>query len=112
MFDQIGWSELAVIVVLALFVFGPERLPHLAAEAGKLIRSARTYLRGMTNDLKTELGPELGDLDLASLHPKTFVRNLLEDEHEDDLVDQLAGRPRGARPLAVGEQAPWDPDTT
>lgn len=112
MFDQVGWSELAVILVLALFVFGPERLPHLAAEAGRLVRTAKAHLRGMTDDLKTELGPELGDLDLASLHPKTFVRTLMADEHEDDLVDQLAGRPRAARPLAPGEQAPWDPDTT
>ena len=111
MFDQVGWGELAVLLVLGLFVFGPERLPQMAAEAGRGLRKLRTFAKGMTDDLKTELGPEIGDLDLASLHPKTFVRkHLFEDE---DLVGAAAtpGRP-GQRPLAPSETAPWDPDTT
>ena len=114
MFQQVGWSELTVILLLALFVFGPERLPGLAADAGKGLRSLRRYLKGMTEDLKSELGPEVGDLDLASLHPKAFVQKHLWDDvdEDDELVDQLAGRPRGALPLAPGEPAPWDPDTT
>jgi len=112
-FNQVGWAELTVLLLLALFVFGPERLPGLAAEAGKGLRTVRRYLRGMTDDLKTELGPELGDLDLASLHPKTFVqKHLFDDDEQDDVVDRLAGRPRGTYPLAPGETPPWDPDTT
>ncbi|HEU0101747.1 MAG TPA: sec-independent translocase [Mycobacteriales bacterium] len=115
MFNQLGWPELAVILLLALFVFGPERLPGIAQEAGRGLRQLRQYLRGMTDDLKTELGPEVGDLDLASLHPKTFVKKHLwddEQDDDDDLVDQLSGRPRGSVPLAPGETPPWDPDTT
>ncbi len=115
MFNQLGWPELMVILLLALFVFGPERLPGIAQDVGKGLRQARDYLRGVTDDLKTELGPEMGDLDLASLHPKTFVRQLWEDDEpagDDGLVDRLAGRPRGALPLGPGETPPWDPDTT
>jgi sec-independent protein translocase protein TatB len=108
-FDQVGWGELAVLLVLGLFVFGPERLPGMAAEAGKGLRKLRTFAKGMTDDLKTELGPEIGDLDLASLHPKTFVRkHLFEDE---EVAVGAASRP-GHRPLAPSEPAPWDPDTT
>ena len=112
MFNQLGWPELAVIMLLALFVFGPERLPGLAQDAGKGLRQIRNYLRGLTDDLKTELGPEMGDLDLASLHPKAFVKKHLWDEEDDALVEQLAGRPRGSLPLGPGETPPWDPDTT
>ena len=117
MFNQVGWAELTVLLLLALFVFGPERLPGLAADAGRGLRSLRKYLRGMTDDLRGELGPELGDLDLASLHPKAFVqKHLFEDDddelEQDDVVDRLAGRPRGTYPLAPGELPPWDPDTT
>lgn len=112
MFNQLGWPELAVLLLLGLFVFGPERLPGMAAEAGKGLRQLRTYLRGITDDLKTELGPEVGDLDLASLHPKAFVKKHLWDDEDDALVEQLAGRPRGALPLGPGEMPPWDPDTT
>jgi sec-independent protein translocase protein TatB len=110
-FNQLGWPELSVILILALFVFGPERLPGLAQDAGRGLRQLRNYLRGITDDLKTELGPEMGDLDLASLHPKALVKQMW-DEEDDALVEQLAGRPRGTLPLAPGETPPWDPDTT
>ena len=112
MFDHLGWGEIAVLLVLALFVFGPERLPTLAAEAGRGLRKVRLYMKSMTDDLKTELGPELGDVDLASLNPRTFVaKHLLADDEDDEPV-RRAPRPRAGAPLATGEPAPWDPDTT
>ncbi len=46
MFDQLGWGELTVILLLALFVFGPERLPGLAQDAGRALRQVRDYLKG------------------------------------------------------------------
>lgn len=96
-----------MLLVLGLFVFGPDRLPGLAQDAGRNLRKLRTYLKGMSSDLKTELGPEIGELDLKSLHPKEFVRkHLFEDDVEDMPV--AAGR----RVLVPGEPAPWDPDTT
>jgi sec-independent protein translocase protein TatB len=110
-FNHLGWGEISVLVVLGLFVFGPERLPGMAAEAGRTLRKVRLYVKGLTDDLKTELGPEVGDLDLASLNPKTFVRkHLLED---DETEDDLPPRQRlGYVPLLPSEPAPWDPDTT
>jgi len=117
-FNHLGWGEIAVLLVLALFVFGPERLPGLAADAGRSLRRVRTYVKGMTADLKTELGPELGDVDLASLHPRTFVqKHLLGDEDDEEPVRR---RPTPAPrtpvstpvPAAVDEPAPWDPDAT
>ena len=111
MFDHLGWGEIAVLLVLALFVFGPDRLPGLAADAGRSLRQLRTYLKGMTADLKTELGPELGDVDLASLHPRTFVQKHLLSDDDDEPVQRQRPSRTGA-PLAAGEPAPWDPDTT
>ena len=109
MFDHVGWGEIAVLLVLGLFVFGPERLPGMAAEAGRALRRFRTYAKGMTDDLKTELGPEIGDLDLRSLHPKTFVQKHLLMDDDDEPVPAGAGR---SRPLPPTEAPPWDPDTT
>ena len=105
MFNQVGWLEFAVLLVVGLFVFGPERLPKVAADAGRLLRQLRQMATGVTNDIKAELGPEVGDLDLASLHPKAFVRkHLFEDEPD-------APQPKVA-PLADGERPPYDPDAT
>lgn len=123
MFNQVGWGEIAVIMLLALFVVGPERLPTLAGDAGKGLRKLRIWLKGMTSDLKDELGPDFSDMDLASLHPKTFVKkHLLEDlditEDDKDFWRKPwdSGPDEPARPrasaLAVGETPPWDPDTT
>ena len=110
MLESLGWGEIGVLLVLALFVFGPERLPGMAAEAGRGLRKMRLYVKGMTEDLKTELGPELGDVDLRSLNPRTFIaRNLLGDD--DDPAEDRP-RSRAGTPLPPGEPAPWDPDTT
>jgi len=111
-FSSLGWGELAVLLVLGLFVFGPERLPTMAAEAGKGLRQLRLYVKGMTADLKNELGPELGDVDLASLNPRTFVQKHLFSDEDD--AAPVVERPvlRSGAPLSSGEPAPWDPDTT
>jgi sec-independent protein translocase protein TatB len=95
--------------MIGLFVFGPERLPGIAADAGRTLRKVRTYLKGMTDELKSELGPEVADLDLRSLHPREFVRkHLLEDELDDGPMVPASRQ----RTLLPGEPVPWDPDTT
>ena len=108
MFDQVGWGEMGVLLLLALFVFGPERLPGLAQDAGRALRKARLVLKGMTDDLKADLGPEMGDL--AALHPKKFVESIFADEEPPSSVPP----PSLARAsvLPPGHPAPWDPDTT
>lgn len=104
MIGGLGWAETAVILLLGLFLFGPERLPGLAADAGRLLRKLRVYVKEMGQELKDELGPEVADLDLRSLHPREIVRrNLFEDEPFDE--------PRRTS-LAPGEPVPWDPETT
>ncbi len=108
MLEHLGWPEMTVLLLLALFVFGPERLPGLAADLGRALRKGRKMLAGLTADLKAELGPEVGDLDLASLHPKRLVADLMRDE-DDETVPAPRSVPAA---LAPGERAPWDPDTT
>lgn len=51
----IGTPELIVILVVALIVFGPERLPHIAAQAGKAIRDFRQMSADLTGELNRTL---------------------------------------------------------
>lgn len=104
MFGGLGWPETAVLLLLGLFLFGPERLPGLAADAGKALRKLRLWIKDMSADLREELGPEVADLDLRSLDPREIVRKHL---FEDDPYEE----PRRAT-LAPGEPVPWDPETT
>src|SRR3954466_442157 len=107
MFDHLGWSELIVLAVVGLIVLGPERLPKAAAQAAKMLRELRSMARNATADLKAELGPEMADLDLASLHPRRLVQTALWD---DD--GPRAPATTTLPPLAEGETPPYDSDAT
>src|SRR3954462_1044146 len=105
MFDHLGWSELIVLAVVGLIVLGPERLPKAAAQAAKMLRELRGMARNATADLKAELGPEMADLDLASLHPRRIMQSALWDDEE---VSAPATTVRD--PLSPGETPPYDSD--
>ncbi|HEX3705658.1 MAG TPA: sec-independent translocase [Mycobacteriales bacterium] len=75
MFSNLGLPELLLLAVIGLLVFGPERLPKAAADAGRLIRQLRQMARGAMHEVRTELGPEFADLDVSSLHPRRLVND-------------------------------------
>jgi sec-independent protein translocase protein TatB len=110
---HIGFGEVAVIVVIALFVVGPERLPKLAADAGRMLRQFRTMARNATTQVREELGPEFADVNLSDLNPRTFVRkHLLEDLDDEDVAGGLPTTSPMAQRLTVGERPPYDSDAT
>ena len=53
MFD-IGFWELFLILVLALLIVGPERLPRAARTAGHWFGKARRYVEGVRNEVASE----------------------------------------------------------
>lgn len=59
MFD-VGFSELAVIGVVALIVIGPEELPRVARTAGHLMGRLRRYVADVKSDISREM--EMADL--------------------------------------------------
>jgi len=86
-FDSIGWGEIVVLALAALFIFGPERLPHLAKDAATGLKKVRSAITGIRQQVDESLGddlPELRNLDLRKYHPRTFIRTqLLEDDQPD-----------------------------
>ena len=57
MFD-IGFSEVLLIFVIALVVLGPEKLPRLASQVGRLIGRARAMARQFREQLEEEVNLE------------------------------------------------------
>jgi sec-independent protein translocase protein TatB len=57
MFD-VGLSEMMVILVVALIVIGPERLPKVARTMGLLWGRAQRYINGIKNDISRDLAME------------------------------------------------------
>lgn len=54
-FLGIGPLELLVVLIIALIVVGPERLPEIAQSIGKTLRDLRTMSQGLTSDWQQEL---------------------------------------------------------
>ncbi|WP_374775686.1 sec-independent translocase [Streptomyces sp. NBC_01310] len=82
MFNDIGALELATIVVLAILVFGPDKLPKVIQDVTGVIRKIRAFSDSAKQDIRSELGPEFKDFEFEDLNPKTFIRKQL-GENED-----------------------------
>ncbi|GAA1972534.1 Sec-independent protein translocase protein TatB [Nocardioides panacihumi] len=110
----IGLPELAVIAIVAIFVFGPERLPEFARQAGQFVRRAKQFAEGARDQLRDELGPEYADLELRDLDPRVFVRKQIDAAlAEADAVDVAAARASARQQqLRDGERPPYDADAT
>lgn len=57
MFD-LSIEKILVLVLAALFVLGPERLPAAAAWAGRAIRQVKGFAAGAHEQVRAEMGPE------------------------------------------------------
>ncbi|MFD9412007.1 sec-independent translocase [Streptomyces sp. NPDC059989] len=82
MFNDIGALELVTIVVLAILVFGPDKLPKVIQDVTGVIRKIRAFSDSAKADIRSELGPEFKDFEFEDLNPKTFIRKQLT-ENED-----------------------------
>ena len=132
MFFDISPLEMIALVVIGVIIFGPERLPKLAADTARFLRRFREFSQGAREDIRRELGPEFSDFRFEDLNPKSFVRrNLLGD---DDLGfdlkdfpelkdlpdlqdfrfdDRPTAKARDSGPrLEAGERPPFDVDAT
>ena len=83
MFD-LSPFKLLVLAVVALVIFGPNELPKLASQAGRMLRELRKIAEGAKADLQEGLGPEFSNFDLDDLNPRRFVlKHLLDDINGD-----------------------------
>jgi len=119
---DLSFFKLLTLAVIALVIFGPNELPKMVAQAGRVIRDLRRIADGARNDLRAGLGPEFQDFDFDDLNPKRFVRKHLLDDLEagfnaPSATTQQAARSGGlqtqqAPVLAPGETPPFDLEAT
>ncbi|MGH3414763.1 MAG: sec-independent translocase [Marmoricola sp.] len=106
----IGLPEVMVIIVVAVLVFGPDRLPEFGRQAGRLVRQVRGFARQAQSQLREELGPEYADLRLADLDPRQAIRRHILEGLDDE--DDEAADPAAYDELAEGERPPFDSEAT
>src|SRR6478752_4142826 len=96
----VGLPELAVIAFVAVLVFGPDKLPDFARQAGRMVRQLRQFAHDARDELREELGPEYADLNLRDLDPRSIVKKHIIEAMNEEMN---APTPRnGVRPLAAG----------
>lgn len=125
MFD-LSIEKLFVLLMAALFVLGPERLPAAAAWLGATIRKIKSFAGDTEQRLRDELGPEYDELKelLAQLRaPLQELRSLSRPGfllRQDWLEPSNANTPALSRPTGpplVGPSSsartpPFDTDAT
>jgi sec-independent protein translocase protein TatB len=108
----IGLPELMVIIVVAVVVFGPDRLPDFARQAGRLVRQVRAFTQSARDDIRAELGPEFAEFELTDLDPRRAMRKYIQDAWDETDDETVTPSGAGQRPLEDGELPPYDSDAT
>ena len=82
----INGSEFLVIVLVAVIVVGPQRLPEYTRKLTQMVRQLRVFLDNARSQIAEEVGPEMADLDLSSLDPRQYdPRKIVRDALGEDI---------------------------
>lgn len=96
----IGYQEMFVVLVVAMVIFGPSRLPELAGQVGRWVRD----FRRMSSDLTGEFQSTFSEIDEVK---KSFERELKSAAGELDSAGKgVAGKkPSTAKPAVAARSA-------
>lgn len=107
---QIGPLEIAVVLLVALLVFGPDRLPELARQVGGALRE----LRRIQQDLKADLHEMMADESAGAAPAPTLPPLSLSEAEAIEAGDPSTGGPAAGDPAVAGGPEvvapPPDPD--
>lgn len=113
-----GWSELLLVIIVAIFAIGPKQLPDMMFRIGRLVRRMQYMRYNMTRQMEDYL--QMGDIrDLQNSAPitpgKTVIGPYAPDEHgrdeaeaDSDLpdMDALASPIDGEAKTVAPEETP------
>jgi len=112
------FDKLLLIAVIAVFLLGPERLPHYAAQLARLVKSLKKMADGAQARLRDEMGPDFDDVDWKKLDPRQYdprriIREALVDEWEaTPAPPKESAYAARKRALADDTPAPFDTEAT
>jgi sec-independent protein translocase protein TatB len=85
--DISGW-EFLTLGIIAVIIFGPDKLPKFAADAARFMNQARKYVNGAKDELTRELGPEFADVKVSDLTPRGMMKKALGDDDPFEEIRQ------------------------
>lgn len=98
----IGAGEFLGLVVLALFLVGPDRLPNAAKDFARVIHKVRGFTSNASQELKRNLGPDFADLNVTDLTPKKIAKKVLGNALEETkpVISEVKKRSRELKDVA------------
>lgn len=101
----INGGEAIIILVIAVLVIGPERLPKYAEQLAGLVRRARVLMADAKEKVSEELGPEITDVDWAQLDPRRYdPRRIVRDALLDDAPPSKPRKPPAPRTASAAAE--------
>jgi Tat protein translocase TatB subunit len=97
----IGYQEMFVVLVVALVIFGPKRLPEIAGQVGKWVRD----FRRMSSDLTGEFEKTFAEVDEVK---KSFTRELQGIQQEVEGIGKSTRgdlKKSGAKAIGDGKKS-------
>ncbi|MEY3093504.1 MAG: hypothetical protein RLZZ317_7 [Actinomycetota bacterium] len=79
----VGMGEFLGLVVLGLFLVGPDKLPNAAKDFARFLHKVRNFTSYASRELKENLGPGFEDLDVKDLTPKNLAKKVLGNAMDD-----------------------------
>ena len=107
-FGGLTFDKIFVILLIALFVVGPDKLPGYAKRLGEMVRSIKRMADGAKDRLRDEMGPEFDDVDWKQLDPRQYdPRRIIRDALLDDApVPTVKAAAIGAAAVATASAPP------
>jgi sec-independent protein translocase protein TatB len=69
---NIQGGELLLLLVLAVIILGPHRLPEYAAKLAHAVRNLRDMAEGAKSQIRQEMGPAFEDVNWRQLDPRQY----------------------------------------
>jgi sec-independent protein translocase protein TatB len=110
----INGGEFLIIVVIAMIVIGPERLPEYAQRLREFVVRGRTYVVRGQQSLSQELGSDIDwtTLDPRQYDPRTIVREALLDGDRAAAAAPSRASASVVQTPIPGKPTPFDADAT
>lgn len=107
----IGMGEFLGLVILGLFLVGPDKLPEAAKDFARFIHKVRNFTSYASRELKENLGPGFEDLQVSDLTPKKLAQKVLGNALDDvkPLANDFKSQAKASKKV-IDEAAKIDPD--
>ena len=108
--SNLGSGEILVVLLLALIVLGPDRLPEAARKVGEFVRQVRQMSSGFQQEVRKAMDFTDGD---KPFHPEEArIRPLPARTDDDDGRGRPASRPMSVASAQSRSPPPTGPTTS